>query len=108
MDEFQDPFFRGCTRPAMLVGVPLMPMVLTTAGFMLLGVWMGYLLSGYLSLALALLYVPVVLAMRAATKLDDQRLHQLWLRLRMRLFAGASRRRWGAYSYCPLQPQLET
>lgn len=99
MDGFVDPFFRGCTRPAMLCGVPLMTMLLTTGVFVLTGVWGAYLVSGYLLLLLALLYLPTVLSMRAATRRDDQRLRQLWLRLLMRWRMGGSRRRWGAYSY---------
>lgn len=106
MDEFQDPFFRGCTRPAMLLGVPLVPIVLLTSAFSLLAVWSAFLISAYVLLVLAPLYPPLLLAMRHATKQDDQRLRQLWLRLRMRWLGGACRRRWGAYSYAPCAPTL--
>lgn len=101
MDSFHDPFFRGCTRPAMLLGVPLIPMLLVAGAFLLLGAWSAYLVSPYALLFLALLYLPAVLAMRAVTRQDDQRLRQLLLRARMRLFMGAVRRHWGAYSYSP-------
>jgi len=101
MDDFHDPFFRGCTRLAMLFGVPLLPMVLLSGGFALAGVWLAYLISAYWLVLLALLYLPLLLAMRAITRQDDQRLHQLLLRARMRLRLGAVRRRWGAYSYSP-------
>jgi len=106
MDIFQDPFFRGCTRLAMLFGVPLLPMVLVSGGFALAGVWLAYLLSAYWLLLLTLLYLPLLLTMRDITRRDDQRLHQLLLRARMRLRMGAARRRWGAYSYSPCRYTL--
>lgn len=101
MDDFDDPFFRGCTRPAMLFGVPLMLMVLTTGAFMLAGAWGALLISFYVLLVLGQLYVFLILAMRTVTKRDDQRLRQLFLRLRLRWRMRASRRRWDAYSYSP-------
>jgi len=103
MDAFDDPIFRGCTRPAMLARVPMLPFLLVTGGFVLLAVWSGYLFSGYLALFIALAYVPVLVAMRAATKKDDQRLRQLMLQLRMRWQQRDARRFWGAYSYSPLR-----
>jgi type IV secretion system protein VirB3 len=101
MNEFDDPFFRGCTRPAMLLGVPLLPMVVLTLACALAGVWLAYLFTTYALLGAALIYVPLVLEMRALTKKDDQRLRQLWLRARMRWLHWSSRLRWGAYSYSP-------
>ncbi|WP_373987799.1 type IV secretion system protein VirB3 [Duganella sp. BuS-21] len=101
MDTFEDPFFRGCTRPAMLLGVPLMPMLLTTASFALVGAWTAFLVSGYTLLVAGVVYVPLILGMRAVTREDDQRLHQLFLRARMRIGLSLTRRRWGAYSYSP-------
>jgi type IV secretion system protein VirB3 len=101
MDGFHDPIFRGCTRPAMLVGVPLLPFLAVTGAFLLPAVWIFYLLSPYAALVLMLLYLPVVIAMRIVTRQDDQRLHQLLLLARMRYSAWRTRRHWGAYSYSP-------
>jgi len=101
MDDFHDPFFRGTTRPAMLFGVPLMWMVLLTGAVLLAGLWSLYLLSPYVTLFLALLYLPLVLWMRMVTRHDDQGLRQLLLRARMRGGRQANRLRWGAYSYSP-------
>ncbi len=103
METFRDPIFRGCTRPAMCWGIPLMPLLCVTGAFLLLGVWMFYLVSPYVTLFLAALYLPLVLVMREITRGDDQRLRQIWLRLRMRLHMGAVRLRWGACSYSPLR-----
>jgi type IV secretion system protein VirB3 len=107
MDDFQDPFFRGCTRPALLFGVPLVLMVLITGGFLLTGAWGALLVSGYALLITGLVYGFVVGFMRNVTRRDDQRLRQLALRLRMRWRMGASRRRWKAYSYSPCHHPLE-
>lgn len=106
MDNFHDPFFRGCTRPAMLFGVPLMLMVLTSGAFMLAGAWGAFLFSRYVLLILGLLYLPLLLAMRAVTRQDDQRLRQLFLRGRMRWRMALVRLRWGTYSYSPCRYTL--
>lgn len=103
MDSFDDPIFRGCTRPAMMLRVPLLPFLLVTGAFLLTGVWSSYLVSGYLGLFLALLYVPILFAMRQVTRKDDQRLHQLLMQARLRVLQRLTRRRWGAYSYAPLR-----
>lgn len=103
MEQFRDPIFRGCTRPAMCWGIPWMPLLCVSGAFLLLAVWLFYLLSPYVSLFLLALYVPLVLIMREITRQDDQRLRQMGLRLRMRFRMGAARRRWGACSYSPLR-----
>lgn len=103
MDTFDDPIFRGCTRPAMLARVPMLPFLLVTGTFLLLAIWTLYLVSGYLALFIVLGYVPLLIAMREATKKDDQRLRQLMLQLRMRWRQYLTRRLWGAYTYSPLR-----
>lgn len=103
MDSFDDPIFRGCTRPAMLLRVPLLPFLLVTGTFLLSIVWSSYLVSGYLALFLAMLYFPILVAMRHVTRKDDQRLHQLLMQARLRIPQLLTRRVWGAYSYAPLR-----
>lgn len=103
MDTFDDPIFRGGTRPAMLARVPMLPFLLVTGAFLLLAVWTFYLLSGYLALFIALAYIPLLVTMREVTRKDDQRLHQLALRVRMRWRQCVSRLGWGAYTYSPLR-----
>ena len=100
-DGFRDPIFKGCTRPAMLGGVPTIPFILVCGLTLLLSVWSFYLVSGYLSLFILFVTIPVVVAMREMTKKDDQRLRQVMMRARMRLRHQASRRTWGAISYGP-------
>jgi type IV secretion system protein VirB3 len=102
MDGFRDPIFTGCTRPAMLGGVPIVPLILIGGVTLLLSVWLYYLVSGYVSLGLMLSTIPVVLWMRQTTKTDDQRLRQVLMRARMRLRHGPSHAIWDAISYGPL------
>ena len=103
MSSFRDRIFRGCTRPATAVGVPLVPFLLTTVCFTLVAVWTFYLISGYLALFLLMAYLPVLITMREITKKDDQRLRQMMLRLRMRWRQRRTRHLWGAISYSPLR-----
>ena len=102
-DGFRDPIFRGCTRPAMFAGVPMIPFLLITGAFLLLSVWTFYLISGDVSLFLCMVYLPLLAAMREVTKKDDQRLRQLMMRLKMRQPQRAARQMWGAISYSPLR-----
>ena len=50
-----------------------------------------------------MIYVPILLTMKAITKKDDQRLHQMMMRARMRFRHGAGRALWGATSFGPLR-----
>jgi type IV secretory pathway VirB3-like protein len=58
MDGFRDPIFTGCTRPAMLGGVPIVPLILIGGLTLLVSVWLYYLVSGYVSLGLVLSAIP--------------------------------------------------
>ncbi len=86
----------------MLGGVPIVPLILIGGLTLLVSVWLYYLVSGYVSLGLLLISIPVLLWMRQTTKTDDQRLRQVMMRARMRLRHGPSRAIWGAISYGPL------
>jgi type IV secretion system protein VirB3 len=99
----RDPIFKGCTRPAMLMGVPTLPMITLTVAFLLAGMWLFYLVSGFVTLFLILIYLPLLMTLKTITKRDDQRLRQLWLRARMRLRMGSIRQSWGAYTYSPIR-----
>jgi type IV secretion system protein VirB3 len=103
MSTFRDPIFRGCTRPATFAGVPLLPFLLVSGGFLLVAGWTFYLESAYVALFLVMAYVPILITMREVTKKDDQRLHQLLLRAKMRRRQRAGVRHWGAVSFAPLR-----
>lgn len=87
----------------MLGGVPTLPLILMCGLTLLLSVWSFYFVSGYVSLFMVLMAIPVVVTMREITKKDDQRLRQVMMRARMRLRHLASRATWGAISYGPLK-----
>lgn len=97
--DLRDPIFKACTRVAMLGGVPLVPLVLVVGAFLMGGSWV-FLLSPAVGLGVIACAVPVVMAMRHASRQDDQRLAQrlLWLKLRLRQRANATTRRAHVYT----------
>jgi len=99
--QYRDPVFRGCTRPPMFLGAPMIPFVLVT-GIAILAAMLGLFVSPLIFVGVATVYAPVYAWIRAMTKTDDQRLNQLILRLRMRARMQASRRFWGALTYVPI------
>lgn len=103
IEGFRDPIFKGCTRPAMFAGVPMVPFLLVSGLFLVLAVWSFYLLSPYIALLLVFAYVPIYLTMRQITKKDDQRLRQMIMRARMRLRQRGTRKLWGAVSFSPIR-----
>ena len=82
----------------MFADVPMIPFLFVTGVFLLVGVWVFYLITPYLTLFLGMVYIPIFVWMREVTKKDDQRLHQMLLRARMRGRQRASRMLWGAIS----------
>jgi type IV secretion system protein VirB3 len=96
MDEFdpRDPLFKGCTRPAMYLGVPLVPLVVVTVIVILISVWT--------TLFVALTLIPIVIVMRQIAKSDDQQFRLLGLKL---LFRGVhynhNAKFWRASTYSP-------
>ena len=92
--------FKGATRPAMKLGVPLLPLVVLLGTSMLLIMWGGVLISWWIALAVMVAVVPMLVWMRVVTATDDQRLKQLMVALRLRLH-DRNRRLWLARSYAP-------
>jgi type IV secretion system protein VirB3 len=72
----RDPLFKGCTRPAMVFGVPLAPLAVVTGTVVLLAIWT--------TLFIGLLLIPIVLVMRIITKSDDQQFRLLGLKIMFR------------------------
>ena len=101
----RDPLFKGCTRPAMIFGVPLVPLAIVTAAVILVAIWTTLLVTAVL--------VPLVLAMRQITRADDQQFRLLGLKiffrgmnlpLLNRLFhCDRNHRFWKASAYSPLR-----
>lgn len=83
----QSPLFKGATRPACFLGVPLKPFVAVTGAIALTALWT--------TPPVALAAVPAVALMRAMTRDDDQRFRQIALSLALR-----QRRELTAYAPC--------
>lgn len=73
----RDPLFKGCTRPAMMFGVPVVPLAIVSGVFILLAIWT--------KIFVVLALVPIVLVMRLIAKKDDQQFRLLGLKMMFRL-----------------------
>jgi type IV secretion system protein VirB3 len=91
----------------MFMGVPMAPVIVVTGLCVVLAV-LGLYVSPFATIAVIAIYFPIYFWMRMVTKTDDQRLNQLFLRLRMRMRLGASRRIWGAFTYTPIAYKKRT
>jgi type IV secretory pathway VirB3-like protein len=98
----RDPLFKGCTRPAMILGVPLVPLAVVIGVVVLLSIWT--------TLLLAFSLVPIVITMRMIVKADDQQFRLLWLKFWCRVVPHCARkshlksnqRFWQASTYSPI------
>lgn len=97
---YRDPVFRGATRPPMFLGVPMIPFILITGTAVLIGMLLLF-VHPLLTVLVIALYLPLFVWMRMKTRQDDQRLHQLMLRLRLRARMSGARRYWGALTFTP-------
>ncbi|WP_371826216.1 type IV secretion system protein VirB3 [Pseudomonas sp. LPH60] len=92
----RDPLFKGCTRPAMIYGVPTVPLVVVTMVVVLLSVWT--------TILLILIMFPIVFVMRMITKHDDQQFRLLGLKFYFRVVNyNHNRRFWKSSTYSPIQ-----
>lgn len=90
-----DPLFKGCTRPAMIFGVPVVPLVVVAGIIIILAVWT--------TILVAVLIPVAILIMRQIVKKDDQQFRLLGLRMRFRLVAmNRNARFWKASAYSPV------
>ena len=92
--------YKGATRPAMKLGIPLVPLVVLFGVGMLLILWGGTLLSWWIALAVVVAFLPALAWMRFVTSKDDQRLQQMFVAMKLR-FHDRNRRLWQARSYAP-------
>ena len=92
--------YKGATRPAMKLGVPLVPLVVLCSTGMLLSMWGGVLVSWWIALAVALALAPAWMWMRFVTARDDQRCRQMAMALKLWL-SDRNHRLWQARSYAP-------
>lgn len=90
------PLFKGCTRPPILLGVPMVPLLITAIALLLLGLWFW--------MPIALLIFPAYFVMKVISASDEYRFRQwgLWLQLLFPLVLTGQRRWWaGCFSWSP-------
>ena len=92
--------YKGATRRAMKLGIPLVPLVILFGATMLLVMWGGILVSWWVALAVLSAVLPVLGWMRYVTARDDQRFRQMFLAAKLR-FHDRNRRFWKTRSYSP-------
>jgi type IV secretory pathway VirB3-like protein len=84
-----EPVFRGCTRPPLLLGVPLVPMVLAIAPITLAAVWLSMVIGIYAWVWALSVTLPLIWVLRRITAIDDQRLLQVILLLNALIVQGS-------------------
>jgi type IV secretion system protein VirB3 len=96
----RDPLFKGCTRPAMVFGVPVKPLMIICGPIVLAAL----LVPGLpVKVFLAVLLIPIFLAMREIAKTDDQQFRLLFLKMRFRIFSyNHNAKFWNASAYSPI------
>ena len=92
--------YKGATRPAMKLGIPLVPLVVLVGTGMLLILWGGILVNWWVALGVLIAIVPALLWMRFVTAQDDQRFRQMFVATRLRM-NDRNRRLWKSRSYAP-------
>ncbi|WP_225764113.1 VirB3 family type IV secretion system protein [Stenotrophomonas sp. Marseille-Q4652] len=85
--------FRGCTRPAMFLGVPYVPFFMGAGGSLLLAM--------YLDMRLLALIPVVVLAMRQMARRDEMIFRLLGLRLMFKFRARNLQEHEGMWVFTP-------
>lgn len=91
----RDVLFRGCTRPAMFMGVPYVPFFIGAGACLLLAVYVNLLLLALLPL--------VVLAMRQMARRDEMVFRLLGLRWRLMVRVRNRALRGGDWSFAPIE-----
>jgi type IV secretion system protein VirB3 len=100
--QLSEAIYKGSTRPAMLAGVPFVPLVAMSVSHALLGLWLGVFVAPWFVGAAIFSWVLAVVMMRMVTAKDDQALQQWVLRITL-LFRQRNRGFWGASVYCPVK-----
>ena len=92
--------YKGATRPAMKFGIPLVPLVISLGGGMLVTMWGGALWSWWVAIVVIAAVAPVLAWMRFITAKDDQRFRQMFVAAKLRLH-DRNRRFWRSRCYSP-------
>lgn len=97
----REAIYKGATRPAMKLGIPLVPLVIVFGTGMLLAMWGGILVSRWIAIATLTFLPPALGWMRWITAKDDQRFRQMFIASRLCVH-DRNRRFWNARSYAPI------
>lgn len=92
--------YKGATRPAMKLGIPLVPLVVLIGLGMLISVWGATLVSAWVVVGVVIAIGPALAWMRFTTRRDDHRFHQLFIALKLGLY-DRNHWLWQARSYTP-------
>lgn len=76
-----DPIFKGATRPAMVLGIPLLPFIVCSMSGLVFSIWALLLIGGIFCTLVLIATFSLLIYMRFICKLDDQKLHQILLQL---------------------------
>jgi type IV secretion system protein VirB3 len=89
----KDVLFRGCTRPAMFMGVPYVPFFMVAGGCLMLAM--------YFNLLFLLLMPPVIFVMRQMARRDEMIFRLLGLSWQFRSRARNRKNHSGAWAFSP-------
>jgi type IV secretion system protein VirB3 len=92
--------YKGATRPAMKLGVPLVPLVVLFGSGMLAIMWVGALVTWWIVPVVLAATLPTLAWMRFVTRGDDQRLRQMFVAAKLRV-NDRNHRFWRSRSYAP-------
>lgn len=98
----REAIYKGTTRPAIVLGVPLLPSLAWGGAGAIAGAWGALLLSAWCLVIAAGITLPGLLWMRTVTRRDDQRVTQHGMRLLLAL-RNRNRRLWRCRSYAPIR-----
>jgi Type IV secretory pathway, VirB3 components len=97
-------FHKGCTKPAMVLGMPLLGFVLLFMVWVLLAMYSMTYATAPLAFLWTVLFLAACAWLRAISKTDGFAFSQKLLRVRLRS-RNVNRKFWGAVSYSPLKRQ---
>jgi type IV secretory pathway VirB3-like protein len=98
---YRDPIFKGATRPAMVLGVPMVPFVIVAGSHIVLGMWLLILVSPFWFFVLMSACVVEVIFLRLISTHDPHRLNQELLAFTSKYFR-RNAATWGTHSMSPL------
>ncbi|MCX8519687.1 MAG: VirB3 family type IV secretion system protein [Methylophilaceae bacterium] len=99
-----DPIFKGATRPAMMLGIPILPCILVAGLGIILCSWSLLLFGWQVTVVEAVVVFCLLMWMRIISTSDDQKLNQQMLMFRSMV----DRRNFGYWKATSPSPTLFT